>query len=395
MPKRQRKTVLNSEVREFVVRLRDYFAREQQNGGPLLPLDNVRDRVADALGIGKATVSRITKEKFGESSMEDNKLLTPKKKKKRLCHITEPDDFDLDAIRNHIYGYYLRGELPTCQKLLSSLKAAELFKGGATSLRIVLKKCGFRYKKCDKRKILMERTDIALLRCDFLRKIKQIDNWEKVVYLDETWLNANHTVGKAWTDDTAKSSTKTPEGKGQRLIICHAGTATGFVPNCLWAFKSVKTTEYHEEMNFENFKTWFIKLLENLNEPHYILMDNASYHSVQINKPPSSNNKKAEIIEWLQRNGVETDSQMLKKELVRLLNFHKQQTHPSYFLDELAKSNGHTVIRLPPYHCQYNAIELIWAQIKGIYIFYLYNIMYMHIFLKIITKCTNIFRSCS
>lgn len=52
------------EVREFVVRLRDYFAREQQNGGPLLPLENVRDRVADALGIGKATVSRITKKKI-------------------------------------------------------------------------------------------------------------------------------------------------------------------------------------------------------------------------------------------------------------------------------------------------------------------------------------------
>lgn len=27
---------------------------------------------------------------------------------------------------------------------------------------------------------------------------------------------------------------------------------------------------------------------------------------------------------------------------------------------------GHTVLRLPPYHCQYNAIELIWAQVKGL-----------------------------
>jgi len=26
---------------------------------------------------------------------------------------------------------------------------------------------------------------------------------------------------------------------------------------------------------------------------------------------------------------------------------------------------GHEVIRLPPYHCQYNPIELIWAQVKG------------------------------
>lgn len=25
----------------------------------------------------------------------------------------------------------------------------------------------------------------------------------------------------------------------------------------------------------------------------------------------------------------------------------------------------HEVIRLPPYHCQYNPIELIWAKVKG------------------------------
>ncbi|CAG4981624.1 unnamed protein product [Colias eurytheme] len=54
----------------------------------------------------------------------------------------------------------------------------------------------------DKRKVLMERKGISLMRCDFLRKIKEIENWDNVVYLDETWLNANHTVSKTWTDDT-------------------------------------------------------------------------------------------------------------------------------------------------------------------------------------------------
>jgi len=36
-----------------------------------------------------------------------------------------------------------------------------------------------------------------------------------------------------------------------------------------------------------------------------------------------------------------------------------------YELDEIALTMGHEVIRLPPYHCQYNPIELIWAQVKG------------------------------
>jgi hypothetical protein len=35
-----------------------------------------------------------------------------------------------------------------------------------------------------------------------------------------------------------------------------------------------------------------------------------------------------------------------------------------YELDKLALEIGHEVIRLPPYHYQYNLIELIWAQVK-------------------------------
>uniref|UniRef100_A0A2H1V925 SFRICE_040128 n=1 Tax=Spodoptera frugiperda TaxID=7108 RepID=A0A2H1V925_SPOFR len=47
--------------------------------------------------------------------------------------------------------------------------------------------------------------------------------------------------------------TKVPEGNGELLIFCHPGTANRFVPNCLLAFKSKKTTEYHEEVNYEQF----------------------------------------------------------------------------------------------------------------------------------------------
>ncbi|XP_026724790.1 uncharacterized protein LOC113491818 [Trichoplusia ni] len=296
--------------------------------------------------------------------MSENKLSTPNKKRTKVKPITDLDDFTRVAIRNHIYDYYRRMELPTLLKLLKSLKEVDLFKGGITSLRQVIKDIGFVYKKVNKRKIIMERTDIALARCTFLRKAKNISDWSKVVFLDETWLNANHTVAKSWTDDTAQSSTKVPEGKGERLIICHAGTASGFVPNCLLAFKSKKTTEYHEEMNYEKFKDWFIGLLNNLKEPMTIIMDNAPYHSVQVNKPPNQSNRKSELVKWLSENGVTADIKMLKTELIALIRRHKPPT-PTYALDEIAKEKGHQVLRLPPYHCQYNAIELIWAQIKG------------------------------
>ncbi|KOB67156.1 Uncharacterized protein OBRU01_20150 [Operophtera brumata] len=122
---------------------------------------------------------------------------------------------------------------------------------------------------------------------------------------------------QAWTDDTAQSTTKVSEGKSQRLIITHARTSSGFVPNCLLAFKSTKTTKYHEQINFEKFKEWFLKLLDNLKKPH--CMDNAPYHSVQKHKPPTSANRKLEIIQkndsWLQEKGIEANETMLKNEL--------------------------------------------------------------------------------
>jgi transposase len=41
---------------------------------------------------------------------------------------------------------------------------------------------------------------------------------------------------------------------------------------------------------------------------------------------------------------------------------HKFERHA---VDELAVQEGKTVLRLPPYHCELNPIELIWAQIKN------------------------------
>ena len=35
-----------------------------------------------------------------------------------------------------------------------------------------------------------------------------------------------------------------------------------------------------------------------------------------------------------------------------------------YTIDELAAEMGHVVLRLPPYHCELNPIELIWSNIK-------------------------------
>jgi len=63
-------------------------------------------------------------------------------------------------------------------------------------------------------------------------------------------------------------------------------------------------------------------------------------------------------------NGVEFASFETLSELRERLKLLKPKDK-RYELDEIALEMGHEVIRLPPYHCQYNPIELIWAQVKG------------------------------
>jgi transposase len=118
-------------------------------------------------------------------------------------------------------------------------------------------------------------------------------------------------------------------------------------------------------MNGESFKSWFKeKFLRHLKEPSVIIMDNASYHSMKLNKCPTSNTRKGDIVAWLKENNISFSPHEIRTELLIRVKMNKP-LHPTYELDQIANEMGHQVIRLPPYHCQYNPIELIWAKIKG------------------------------
>nr|XP_034183419.1 protein FAM243A-like [Osmia lignaria] len=56
---------------------------------------------------------------------------------------------------------------------------------------------------------------------------------------------------------------------------------------------------------------------------------------------------------------------MKKYELAELVQKNKS-LDKSYKVDEIFKTHGHNVLRLPPYMCELNPIELAWAKIKRI-----------------------------
>lgn len=153
-------------------------------------------------------------------------------------------------------------------------------------------------------------------------------------------------------------------GKGKRLIVCHIGNEKGFVDGGLWSFESNKTGDYHEEMNGESFEKWFENILSMLEANSVIVLDNAPYHSRRLEKIPTSGSKKGDIQNWLRSKDIDFDNSMLKVQLLAIVKQHKAK-YEKYIVDEMAARQNKIVLRLPPYHCELNPIELIWGDAKN------------------------------
>lgn len=286
-------------------------------------------------------------------------------KTKRIMDLN--DEFTRGAIRRIISGMYERKEWPTVASIHDKVKAEVGFIGSQSTLKNLLTKMGYKYGKRPTRNLVKERPDIVAKRHDYLlkmQKIRQLTNCP-IVYLDETFLNQNHTVSKCWLRD-GEGGFKVPTGKGNRLIILHAGSREGFIANASLIFQSKTSSgDYHDEMNGDVFVQWFVQqLLPNIPPRSCIVMDNASYHSMQENKVPTMSSRKDEMKEWLTSNGIAWNTAMIKPQLYELIQMNKPRC-TKHVIDELARQHEHYILRLPPYHCELNAIELIWAQVKG------------------------------
>ena len=84
-------------------------------------------------------------------------------------------------------------------------------------------------------------------------------------------------------------------------------------------------------------------------------MDNASCHSRLLHKAPNRSSTKAEIQNYLLENDIYFEYSYKKDQLLEVLN--TLNIKKQYVCDNLAEQMGHTVLRLPPYHCIFNPIE--------------------------------------
>ncbi|KAL4153378.1 hypothetical protein QTP88_001211 [Uroleucon formosanum] len=115
----------------------------------------------------------------------------------------------------------------------------------------------------------------------------------------------------------------------------------GFIEGSKLVFRSNSgnTMDYHDQMNGEVFKQWFIQLLNNLEEPSVIVMDNAPYHSTLKETYPKSNWRKAGVQQWLTDKNVEFHPLETLPELRQKVKYLMPR-EKKYEPDEIALEKG-------------------------------------------------------
>ncbi len=354
---------LTPEIKYAIVALKSYFDRNKSN---FIKQDSSTQMVSDALGVSLVTVDRVManyrKDPIGFAHSESNKghrplSISSSSQKDVLSFIRESnangDHLTLEIIQKHLTEKFPDEH---CHII---------------TLGRILKRWGFEFGKGKRTQHLKENDSIVLQRKKYLRKIRgnRISRDETIkpeIYLDESYINKNHSNDYTWYYGEDGPWIKKPTGKGERLIIIDAITKDGWVNGARNVFRSKKKSgDYHGDMNANLFQKWFKeKLLPNIPNNSIIVMDNAAYHNeLAPNSPPTPSCTKNVIKKWLEENGIPCSNDCLKVELVEILK--RIHAEPTFMLDVIAEESGHEIVRTPPYHPELQPIETCWAIVKN------------------------------
>lgn len=319
----------------------------------------MRKLIGDSMGIGDRTIYKVIKE------YNDTKTLTiPKNYRIKRTIFDNFDEANRNAVRKHVHSIWFNHKIPTVDKIYELVSTDDSLPSiSRTNLYRLLKTLGFRYTKRSRNSALIEKHNLVLWRRQYLRSIQQYrKEGRHIYYIDETWVDINDSLSKMRIDIRSCAN---PLRKGKQLIALNIGSEDGFVCNGLLCFESKKnTTNFHSEINEDLFHKWFESILPQLKPNSVVVMDNASYHSKKIDRAPSSTTSKVDIIKWLTDKGEIINKPMVIPQLLEIVKRLKPK-YERYAIDELAKANNQTILRIPPYHCELNTMELAWSSVKN------------------------------
>lgn len=346
-----------------IVSVKQYFDRNKKEFG--LTEASVQ-LTADALEVGISTVKRVMADYHRDPSL----LEKPPEPKGRPSYAIDSSyeamvrSFIREANQN---GRYIT--LSTISDFIHEQHPESHFH--PATLARTLDRWGFEFGQGKRSQHLKEKDEIIAARQRYLRRMRanrdsQGEPIRSEIYLDESYVNKNHSNDFIWYSGDDGPWVQKPSGKGERLIIVNAISAAGWIEGAKRVFQAKKRTgDYHGQMNASVFQQWFAEqLLPNLPPDCLIIMDNATYHNtLSAHSPPTPTCTKEQIRRWLLANHIPCEPDCLKAELVAVLQ--KIAPAPIYEVDEMARLQGHEIVRTPPYHPELQPIEVCWGVVKN------------------------------
>ena len=352
-------------MKQLVINLKQFndIERLQKNYKAVWSIE----QTAKGLGIGEATIRRIMAEYNKNNQNVPDSMPKIRGKPEYTIHQNLQS-----IVRQYIRSQNLKGRHVSVDLVLKHLRKNNPDHNfPPTTLWRTLSRWGFTYGTGKRRSALKERDYVILSRRRYLRQ-KRLNRksdgslFRPEIYLDETFINKNHSNQFTWYFDEDGPDVNKPAGKGERLIVVNAITADGWVNNAQLIFEAKKKTgDYHGQMNWGNFSKWFTEqLLPNIPKNSIIIMDNASYHNtIEENSFPKSNTRKQALRKWLDDKKIPWGEDMLKAELYTLCKSFEPK--PEYMIDKIAEAKGHSILRTPQYHPELQPIEMCWGVVKN------------------------------
>ncbi|CAO4372560.1 unnamed protein product [Caenorhabditis nigoni] len=354
---------------------------------------NVGKLTAALLGVAESTITRTRQKLF--DTREEAKAKSVTRKSRNAAALALLSDEEKQIILDHISRCHQEESNFTISSLHEDLQNLFDYPYSPSTLYRQLKALRFSYKIKSHNPLSSVREDIIRWRAKYLHLIDELRmSGAFICYYDETWLYHGMTTIRGWnrTDTNPyliahlgdlrnpRPGFAAASDKGQRAIVLAVTTESEILPGSIDVVITKRpdseiVVDYHQYMNAEMYKEYMAKVLPLIaaaapvGRKAVLVIDNAAVHNSVVEKIPTKSSTKKDLLDFLGKNGVAINVVANKDELLEEVNNFIEtrggrKAFQRYVVDELAMSLGVQIVRLPPYHCQFSPIELIWNQLK-------------------------------
>ena len=140
----RKKRIKRSGEREIVYNVYK-FMKSESEVGITIPLSKVQKRVAEATHVSRRTLCRVLKVGENVETGVTMAFSIPRKLRPKVCTKSVLDNFDEAVLRRIVHNFYLtEKQRPTLKAIHSKMCKSTGCGGGVSSLRLMLRKMGFR-----------------------------------------------------------------------------------------------------------------------------------------------------------------------------------------------------------------------------------------------------------